>query len=492
MQFPLSQVLGAEAAAAAAALDSPPALCRFQHGEAPTLFCYTDAAGRLHMAPTMPHSFTKLLFLLREPMGGVATGHLDGPDALRQLQQQLEGLHLPQVQAARSAWPEQLQQDWAAQANDFCSTLSEAVHAGRGRTVLYVPREAWQGVPSAAARQRELVQRLEVQVLRWTQLIRSLLARQRTREQRAGQEEGPAEEVAFWRQRTSDLGSLRDQLEGAGLAAVLRVLDAARSPHLPAFLGLRGSIANEAEQAASNLVFLEALEAPCSQLAAADPTHLAQALPPLLDACRMVWTLAPHYNTPEQMTSLLRQVSNAVVARCRSMLDLGRIFGGIELAIAEQRLEQCCGVVAAARSIYGEAAQHVAAALPDRPWAFDASAIYAHVEAFVQRCQDLQEICAAQRQFACGQQLAAVLSGSKAPEIARALGDVQQAFAHQMHKYVGGLAGNEQCEREACQCERQLLPGLAYGCDVLFWMHCPPPLRLAPLLSLLQAAGPAI
>jgi dynein heavy chain len=425
----------------------------FERQDVPALFCYADEAGRFHITLSMPSNFSSLLYLLQEPgkQGGVTVGHLDSGEPLQQLQQLVEGLHLPQVQAAGAAWPEQLQQDWATQSNGFSSALSEAVHARQGHTVLHVPREAGLHDPGAAARQRELVQRLEVQLLRWTQQVRGLLARQRMREQRTGHNEGPMDEVAAWRLRFCHLGSLRDQLQGAGLVAVLKVLEAARSPHLAAFLSLRGSIAKEAEKAASNLRVLAALEEPCAQLAAAQPAQMAQVLPPVLHACRMVWALAPHYDTPQQLTGLLRQVSNAVVARCRSTLDVSGIFSGQGLAGAEQHLEECCCAAAAWQDLFAEAAQSVAAALPQRPWAaLDTTAIFAHVDAFVQRCRDLQELCAAQRQFTSGQQLAAVLSGSKAPEIARAIAEVQEGFAQQMVRWAAEAAGRKPAEPQPC------------------------------------------
>jgi hypothetical protein len=56
----------------------------------------------------------------------------------------------------------------------------------------------------------------------------------------------------------------------------------------------------------------------------------------------------------------------------------------------------------------------------------------------VQRCRDLQEVCAAQQQFACGPVLTAVLGGTRASEVARAISEVQQAFAAQMARWVGG------------------------------------------------------
>lgn len=481
-----SQVLGGEAAAAL-----PDCLLSllawFERGDAPALFCYIDVDnGQLQASNSMPARFDKLLYVLRglggdgtpipasgrdgscpaqspvaqaagaveEPAGSLRppsaiVGYLDGArQPLAQLQELLVGLYMPHLHStAAASWPEQLAQDWAAGAQAFSSALVEAAHAQRGSTHLFVPLEELADA-TGAARQRELVQRLEQQALRWAQQIRGLLDRYNSCDcaglgtstsagAGSSHEEGPLGEVSFWRTRTADLGSLRQQLEGASLGRVLRVLEAAKSPHLPAFLALRGSVAAAAEQAASNLAFLQALEEPCAALAAAAPPALATVLPSVLDVLRMVWTLSPHYNTPEHMTGMLRHVGSAVVARCRTALDVQAIFQGCGLASAAAALEECCDAAAAWRALYFEAAARLGAALPARPWTFDAAAIFAHVEAFAQRCRDLQELCAAQQQFGYGPQLAGVLGGGKAADVARALGEVQQAFAQQMKRCAG-------------------------------------------------------
>lgn len=409
------------------------------------------------MSPSMPRRFHKLLYLLRAegrkaPLrGGTAAastvpsppahaaftaGYLDGQQPLQSLRDLLFGLYAPHLQPAAATWPDGLRADWAAALHGFGAALTEAVAAAEGHTVLYVPHEPDASDAATAARQRDLVQRLEVRLLRWTAQVRGVLGSHVAREL-AGQaavEEGPAEEAAFWRARAADLGSLQAQLEAPALACLLRVLEAAKSPHLPAFLEARGRIAAQAQQAASNLAWLAALEEPCATLAAAGPSQVAAVLPLVLDALRLVWSLSPFYNSPDQMVGMLRRVSTAVVARCRAALDLPALLAGRQMDEAEQALQQCCEAAAGWRAAYSEAAARVSAALPSRPWDFSAASLFAHVDAFVQRCQDLHEVCAAQRQFGNLQLLPPVVGGPRASEVERAVGEVQGGCAAQMHR----------------------------------------------------------
>lgn len=451
--------------AAAAAYRPPPdhaaLLARFAAGEAPALFCYTAEDGpeaQLHLAATMPRRFHKLLYLLRAAGGKVplsgsvaepstaahspptqaafTAGYLDGQQPLQSLRDLLFGLYATHLQPIAAAWPEGLRADWAAALHGFGAALTEAAAAAEGRTTLYVPREAEAGDFAAPARQRELVQRLEVRLLRWTAQVRCVLGSHQARELsgQAAIEEGPAEETAFWRARAADLGSLQAQLEAPALGRLLRVLEAAKSPHLPTFGEARGRIAAQAQQAASNLAWLAALEEPCAALAAAALPQIPAVLPPVLDALRLVWRLSPHYNTPDQLSGMLRRVGTAVVARCRAALDLPALLAGSQLDAAEQALQQCCQAAADLGSAYSEAADRVSAALPTCPWDFSAASLFAHVDAFVQRCHDLQEVCAMQRQFGGTHMLTPVIGGPRAAEVERAVGEVQAGFAEQMRR----------------------------------------------------------
>ncbi len=67
---------------------------------------------------------------------------------------------------------------WAAtQMHKFMANLTEAVHEARGATVLYLPAEAL-GDAAAAAKDKDLVQRLEATIIHWTRQIKEVVNRQ--------------------------------------------------------------------------------------------------------------------------------------------------------------------------------------------------------------------------------------------------------------------------------------------------------------------------
>ncbi|CAD7695691.1 unnamed protein product, partial [Ostreobium quekettii] len=62
-----------------------------------------------------------------------------------------------------------------------------------------------------------------------------------------------------------------------------------------------------------------------------------------------------------------------------------------------------------------------------RPWDFDVSSVFAHIDAFLQRCRDLLEVCEAQLQFAPKEELP-VFGGLRGPEIEKNILDIQVSF----------------------------------------------------------------
>ncbi|POM79920.1 Dynein heavy chain, partial [Phytophthora palmivora] len=108
-----------------------------------------------------------------------------------------------------------------------------------------------------------------------------------------------------------------------------------------------------------------------------------------------------HYNTEDRITSLLRKVSNEIIIVCCKKISLPDVFdGNVEASIHHLEQSIQCGV--SWKEIYRKAVKAVNAAAPspDRRWNFDETGIFAQIDAFVQRCRELLEVCEGQIQFA--------------------------------------------------------------------------------------------
>ena len=149
------------------------------------------------------------------------------------------------------------------------ANLTEAAFAAKGQTLLYIPSEDLGATPELAAKEKDLVQRLESTLIHWTRQIKEVVNSQDNSE--LGEDAGPLAEIEFWRSRSVDLSGIRIQLNHESVAGIVAVLEQAKSSYLPPFQALSKLIQHEAIAAEDNLKFLSSLEAPCKRLAQAEP-----------------------------------------------------------------------------------------------------------------------------------------------------------------------------------------------------------------------------
>jgi dynein heavy chain, axonemal len=133
-------------------------------------------------------------------------------------------------------------------------------------------------------------------------------------------------------------------------------------------------------------------------------------------------------------SAVLSQVSNDVINRCRSAIILSDAFSA-NVMMVMGALKECIAAGAGWKILYDETAD-VVRAQSARIWDFDTSPIFAHVDAFVQRCMDLLDICEAQVQFG-RQRRSPVFGGTRGDSITQSIEDIQASF----QKVVNELAG---------------------------------------------------
>lgn len=140
-----------------------------------------------------------------------------------------------------------------------------------------------------------------------------------------------------------------------------------------------------------------------------------------------------YYNTKERLTELLRKVSNEIISRCCAKISLDDVFKGDVFASIDSLQDSAkCGETW--KQTYKKFCTHVSKFSSEKgTWDFDQSSIFAQMDAFVQRCRDLLEVCEGQIQFARkspggSRTPVPIFGGSKGPEIAKGLEDVEHGF----------------------------------------------------------------
>ena len=300
--------------------------------------------------------------------------------------------------------------------------------------MLYLPAETLPTDISLAATDKDLVQRLEATVIHWTRQIKEVVSNQ-DNTSASGDAGGPIDEIDFWSSRTLDLSGISQQLSAPGLLTIVSVLRDAGSSYLGPFELLSKHIQQGSEEANDNLRFLSILRPHCEALAVASVKDIPGILPEILSRVRVIGAVSRYYHVEERLTGLLRKISNEVIKRCIAHININDVFDG-DLPAVMRVLQDCLHTCAEWRRCYNATVDAVARNPGKRGllWNFDAMSIFAQVEAFMQRCRDLQDVCEAQIQFLrksgpSGTRVALpIFGGARGLDITRSLQTIEEAF----------------------------------------------------------------
>ncbi|XP_065644391.1 dynein axonemal heavy chain 2 isoform X2 [Hydra vulgaris] len=326
-------------------------------------------------------------------------------------------------------WPESIKNEFVGHLHKFMATLTDAKYKIQGKTVLYIPNEVSNLTAHEASLNKDYVQRLESAMIHWTRQIKEVLNNQDIFE--TAEQGGPLEEIKFWRSRCFDLSGISSQFDKEGVIQIEDILQMSKSSFVAPFKKLSKLIQDGFDQAQSNLKFLSIIEEPCTALAEAEPLNIPTLLPNLLSLIRIIWVNSQHYRSRERITGLLRKVSNEIINRCSSKISLENIFNG-NVKENMKRLNDSIECCLKWKECYDQVSKVHLQFCEKEKWILDQTSIFAQVDAFIQRCKDLLEICEALNHFAHGldgnKKLTYIFPGLKSPEIVRSLNEVKSTF----------------------------------------------------------------
>ncbi|XP_029784654.1 dynein heavy chain 2, axonemal [Suricata suricatta] len=407
----------------------------------PVLTIFVDACAGLRLDLGMPvQTQNQIVYFIRQAPVAITPENFEATvqfgtvrgSYIPALLRLLSGVFAPLI-FANTTWPESIRSHFASHLHRFLACLTDTRYKLEGHTVLYIPAEAANMVPEVVVKDKELVQRLETSMIHWTRQIKEVLSAQESVE--IGENLGPLEEIEFWRNRCMDLSGISKQLVKQGVRHTEATLRLAKSSYVAPFVKLAQQIQDGFHQAQSNLTFLSILKEPYQELASVRPKDVASKLPKLISLIRVIWVNSPHYNTRERLTSLFRKMSNEIIRLCCRAVSLDRIFEGY-VASSKEELQGCISCCQAWKDHYLQAV-HMHTQFSSRSWVLDQTSIFAQVDAFVQRCKDLIEVCDCQHHFARwedGKQGPfPCFFGAQGPHITRNLLEIEDIFHKNLH-----------------------------------------------------------
>ena len=251
---------------------------------------------------------------------------------------------------------------------------------------------------------------------------------------------GPTVALEFWNARNVDLGDILRQLRSPAIVKVLKVLEITRSPYWTAFTQLIVRLEEAHAQAQDNCKYLEPLRPHFTALLQSEFEAVSEHFRPIMHVLLLVWKHSKYYNTPPALALLLRMLCNDVIDKSREYLGgTAELFG----AEPKEAVEKIGVVLKVCRQLkadyyYYYGLSKTSAGDPANPWIKDRgrqsdSSMFARLDAFVQRCEDLLHLCRTAQQF---EKLATVVIGGNA---GGSLTSDTEAIAQQFDKALNAM-----------------------------------------------------
>lgn len=274
----------------------------------------------------------------------------------------------------------------------FMAALTETSNEEQDRTTLYLPTQD----SRVDFSEKAVIQQLESIAIHWMREIKSIL-NNHVNSMAAGKLVGPIEELSFWKSRAIDLSNILCQLKSNEVKYVISTLNEAKSKYVQSFEHLTLQIEQGSSEAQNCVKFLEILRDPCQQLSTLTADQIPSLFPQFLNSVRAIYSLSSSYNSSERISGLLRRISSEIIRKSSSYLSLHELFNG-DVYKAVKALKECIQCGTQWKDLYNRTAVTINNQSSSVLWKLNDD-MFAEINGFVQRCDDLLELCEGRIQF---------------------------------------------------------------------------------------------
>lgn len=195
------------------------------------------------------------------------------------------------------------------------------------------------------------------------------------------------------------LHGIETQLDQADVQNIIKVLRASHSVYIKQIDALITDCHLEVEEAKSNIKYLYLLVQPCGQIdKASSPAEVPALLPRIINFIRYIWLNSPFYNRRDLITNLFRNLSNQIIRFCVSQTNVDSILQGnsrFGIKMCNMSIDCCLSY----KAIYDIMSKNLASK-SNIGWDLDNAMIFNHIDAFIERLNDLIDICESMIVFA--------------------------------------------------------------------------------------------
>ncbi|RKO94376.1 dynein heavy chain and region D6 of dynein motor-domain-containing protein [Blyttiomyces helicus] len=206
---------------------------------------------------------------------------------------------------------------------------------------------------------------------------------------------GPNAELVHWKARMVIFNSITDQLKSSTCKRVIGILNAVKSrPLLRQWKDLDNRVTDAANESKDNVKYLYTLERFCDPLYRDDPVGMIPAIPGLINAIKMIYSISRYYNTSERMTSLFVKITNQMITSCKEFIykDGGSKLWDQDRQVLVMKLTDCVKLNEAYQRCFHETKKRLQESPQEKQFDFSEMYIFGKFDAFCKRIQKVVDM----------------------------------------------------------------------------------------------------
>lgn len=338
------------------------------------------------------------------------------PNPVRVLSYMIEYIYDPLINGEKHDWgltDQESRKDFINQTDKFKREVHEALKLMEpGQEHFKIKSEELQRLQGMTESER--IQRFEEKFDEWIKTIERFLSTE-PEPKNEGLEPGPKTELEFWKERMQTITNWSEQLKNKDFNMVKMALIKYKQNEgkkegqeninklMLSFQRLDLALTDKLNEAKDNVKYLSTLEKFIEPLYTGTPQQIIETLPSLMNAIKMIHTIARFYNTSDKMTGLFIKITNQMIKNCREkIIPQGTKIEDVwkrDPAEVIEVLGSCIKLNREYKEAYKATKEKVADMPKGKTFDFSETQIFNKFDQFVKRLQKLIEVFSNIQQF---------------------------------------------------------------------------------------------
>lgn len=205
-------------------------------------------------------------------------------------------------------------------------------------------------------------------------------------------------EIEYWRDRTTSLSTLYEQLNLPIVTSIVRALNTAQVPSASSLEFQLSELNKIYDETKDNVKFLGTLERHFKNFISASLGNIQDSLPSLMNAIRMVWIISRHYNRDERMVPLMSRIAWEISNKVSNAINVQTILRDTD-GSNKEIIRTAQSLLEAWSATYFQVREKIEMSGRDQRWEFDRKKLFEQTNYMALRCADLHEIAEVMEQF---------------------------------------------------------------------------------------------